>query len=237
MNQPTSTQTKLASSRGDDGDSSGKPRILCLHGAFQSGSIFANKIGGARRKLKREYELDFIDGPVILPQNEGGGESNAQDATEDSSLAPRSWWLRSEDGKHSLVREAFDHVIEQTASENYDAIIGFSQGGTLATALALSGAMPNVRAVVTAGAPYIDAAFEVASEMNSSSSDGFEWPKLHLAGENDAMVPVESTQKLCDIGGKGKLIIHDQGHLFPTRSARVKEVMDFLGKALSSNEG
>jgi hypothetical protein len=44
---------------------------------------------------------------------------------------------------------------------------------------------------------------------------------------------MESTSELCRSGGSGKLIVHDQGHLFPTRSARVKEVLDFLDVALS----
>ncbi|KAL7538822.1 hypothetical protein ACHAXR_008813 [Thalassiosira sp. AJA248-18] len=227
--RPSSTASfaSAASTTSKDND---KPRILCLHGAYQSGAIFSNKIAGARRKISREYELDFLDGPILLPQNEEDGNIANNDTDIDLSMAPRSWWRRSEDGKHTLVREAFDYVIQQTETVNYDAIIGFSQGGTLATALALSGALPTVRAVVTAGAPFNAKAFEVASE--SSFSNGFDIPKLHLAGETDALVAVESTMELTEKFG-GKLIVHEQGHLFPTRSARVREVLDFLGTALS----
>ncbi|KAL7428137.1 hypothetical protein ACHAXH_000768 [Discostella pseudostelligera] len=248
---PASTSTSFASSKsstamGDEGDNNycRKPRILCLHGKFQSGYIFSNKIAGARRKIEREYELHFLDGPILLPRNkddDGGCDNDdaVDNIVNDERFAPRSWWLRSEDGKHTLVREAFDYVMQQTEVDQYDAIIGFSQGGTLATALALSGIFPNVQAVCTAGAPYISEAFEVASQLynNSSSSsslkDGYDIPKLHLAGETDALVAVDSTRELCQKGGNGKLILHDQGHLFPTRSARVKEVLDFLGAALS----
>ena len=160
--------------------------------------------------------MDFLDGPILL---------------EEGAF---SWWHRSDDGKHTFVREAFEYVIDQTEKDQYDAIIGFSQGGTLATALALSGALPNVRCVITAGAPFVAEAFEVASELsNSSSLNGYHMPKLHLAGETDAMVPADSTRELCEKGGNGKLILHEQGHLFPTRSARVKEILDFLGMALS----
>ena len=218
--RPSSTASFASSastSKNDDNDDK-KPHILCLHGKFQSGSSFSNKIGGARRKIAREYTLDFLDGPILL----------------DESGDARSWWHRSDDGKHTLVREAFEYVIDQTEKDQYEAIIGFSQGGTLATVLALSGALPNVRCVITAGSPFIEEAFEVASELsNSSSFIGYDIAKLHLAGETDAMVPADSTRELCEKGGNGKLILHEQGHLFPTRSARVKEILDFLGMALS----
>lgn len=231
--RPSSTASFASSVSTASKDNGNKPRILCLHGKFQSGTTFSNKIGGARRKIAKEYELDFLDGPIILPQTNEEGEDDGANVV-DLSLAPRAWWHKSDDGKHTLIREAFDYVIQQTEADQYDAIIGFSQGGTLATALALSGALPNVRAVLTAGAPFTTEAFDAASELsNLSSKNGFDIPKLHLAGETDALVAVESTRELCEKGGNGKLVVHDQGHLFPTRSARVREMLDFLGLALS----
>lgn len=195
-----------------------RPRILCLHGKFQSAAIFSNKIAGARRKLEREYDLHFIDGPIQLDED-----------NEDA----RAWWLRLEDGTHTMVQEAFEYVVDQTKNHKYDAIIGFSQGGTLATALAISGVLPEVKAVVTAGAPHIREAFEVASKLATSQpNNGRDIPKLHLAGETDAMVSLDWTKELVLEGGNGKLIQHEQGHLFPTRSARVKEILDFLGTHL-----
>lgn len=173
--------------------------------------------------------MDFLDGPILLPQDDGDNTSN-------DTAAYYGWWQRSEDGKHTLVREALEYVLQNSEYEKYDGIIGFSQGGTLSTALALSGAMPKVRAVVTAGAPFVQEAFDVAQELSkqrsSSIQDGLNIPKLHLAGETDSLVPMESMRALCEKGGNGKFIVHDQGHLFPTRSARVKEILDFLAAAL-----
>jgi len=117
-------------------------RILVLHGKFQSAAIMSNKIAGARRKLSRAYDLQFLDGPILLPDEKDGGPFLA-------------WWQKNEDGTHVLIDEAFDYVVEQTKGQSYDAIIGFSQGGVLATTLALSGRIPGVRAVVTAGAPMV----------------------------------------------------------------------------------
>jgi predicted esterase len=220
LSRPAST-TSFASTTSSN-EKCCKPRILCLHGKFQSAAVFSNKIAGARRKIERAYDLHFLNGPIILePENEDA----------------RAWWLRLEDGSHTMVQEAFDYVVEQTRNENYDAIIGFSQGGTLATALALSGVLPNVKAVVTAGAPHIQEAFEVANKLAESQANwsvevGRDIPKIHLAGETDSMVSLDWTRELVEVGGNGKFIIHEQGHLFPTRSARVNEILEFLGSVL-----
>lgn len=218
-----------------------KPRILCLHGKFQNASTFSNKIAGARRKLSREYELHFLDGPIVLEEGYDGS------ITADENNAPRSWWLRSKNQEeHILVREALEYAIDQTNRIETDAILGFSQGGTLATALALSGAFPNLKCVITAGAPFVaealDEAAVLAEEYSADgildSSDslcdaGLRIPKFHMAGENDALVPVESTKLLCEKGGSGSFVMHEQGHLFPTRSGRVQEVLDFLAKHIN----
>lgn len=227
-----------------------KPRILCLHGKHQSGSIFSNKIAGARRKLARLYDLHFLDGPVLL--NGGIPEEEGENAF--------AWWERDETtGEHFLVREGMEHVLNhiqsQKEEEPYQALIGFSQGGVVATALCCSGCLPHIKCVVTAGSPMVQEAFDAANRIvvtrnsttttanvaavysiNNNSEHGHQVPKLHLAGKTDAMISVESTRALCETGGNGQLIIHEQGHLFPTRSARVQEMLDFLEQHLFLNE-
>jgi len=215
-----------------------KPRILCLHGSHQSASAFYNKIAGARRKLSREYELDFLDGPVEVEQQEQPGD---RAGSPDDTPVLRAWWQRDENGRHVNVKETFEYVQHKINGRRYDAIIGFSQGGTLATALCLSGVMPGVKAVVTAGAPLVDDPFVVAAAIACTCSNsvgaseqgrGLEIPKLHIAGERDNIVSVERTRALCERGGEGEVVIHEQGHLFPTRAAVVNRVIEFLGNAL-----
>lgn len=204
-----------------------KPRLLCLHGKYQSGSTFSNKIAGARRKLARAYDLDFLDGPIRLNQ----------DLPEEAPAF--AWWHRDDQGVHTLVQEGLEYVvqhIEQRQEQDnipYAGVVGFSQGGVVATALCCSGRVPSLKVVVTAGSPMVEEAFVVSdsllrSDDSSNKADGYAIPKLHLAGETDAMISVESTTALCERGGNGRLIVHDQGHLFPTRAARVQEVLDFL---------
>jgi len=244
-----------------------KPRILCLHGKYQSGAIFSNKIAGARRKLERRYDLDFLDGPLRLPSLMNGNDTTTTTTTTNNNINTRitttttmqeaadepayfAWWQKDEEtGQHILVQEGMEYVLQylekQQQQRPYDAVIGFSQGGVVATALCCSGRVPSLKAVVTAGSPMVEEAFVVADalarktgstqqQQQQQQQQGSNVPKLHMAGESDAMIPVSSTQALCDRGGNGRLIRHDQGHLFPTRSIRVQAVLDFLEDALSS---
>ena len=201
-----------------------KPRILCLHGRCQSGSILRNKIAGARRKLEKSYDLTFLDGPLRLEDGE---------AEEEPQFA---WFERTEDhSQHLYVREALEYVIDHCQSQNerpYDALLGFSQGGVVATALCLTGKLPTIQAVVTAGAPMNEQAFleakAIAQNDESVINRGLEIPKFHLAGVTDAMVSVESTQQLCEADGSGILIQHEKGHLFPTKALYTNQMMEFL---------
>jgi len=115
----------------------------------------------------------------------------------------------------------------------------------LATALALSGDFPKLRAVVTAGAPHVDDTFEIARQRalkkdeQSPAADGqTTWesgqtiPKLHFAGETDTIIAVERVEKLCEVGGNGKLLLHEKGHLFPTKADSVNAMIDFLEEHL-----
>lgn len=217
-------------------DKAMKMRILCLHGRNQSAASFTNKIAGARKKLQRVYDLDFLDGPIVL---EGSSSSPPSSSAVDPDMQ-RAWWYRHEDGSHVNVKETLEYVIQNTQGKNYDAILGFSQGGLLGTALV--GLFPTVKAVLTAGSPFHRDPFcaveeiMVAAHGNLDAIDmGKAIPKLHFAGETDAMVPVASTQLLSDEGGNGQVFIHEKGHMFPTKAAYVAEMLNFLESALGDD--
>lgn len=197
----------------------------------------SNKIGGAKRKLAKVYDLDFLDGPILeAPRDETAPQQYA-------------WWIRNEQGRDILMQECFDYVLDQTKDKQYDAILGFSQGGLLATALVSSGRMPGIKAVVTAGAPYVQDVWDfcmappaaaTAASVEDTNVDletatianGLAVPKLHFAGETDGIIPVHCVQSLCDQGGNGELVLHEKGHMFPTKAVSVNKMMEFLQQAM-----
>eukprot|EP00534_Pseudo-nitzschia_fraudulenta_P005023 CAMPEP_0201127214 /NCGR_PEP_ID=MMETSP0850-20130426/29362_1 /ASSEMBLY_ACC=CAM_ASM_000622 /TAXON_ID=183588 /ORGANISM="Pseudo-nitzschia fraudulenta, Strain WWA7" /LENGTH=256 /DNA_ID=CAMNT_0047395979 /DNA_START=167 /DNA_END=937 /DNA_ORIENTATION=+ len=222
-----------------------KKKILCLHGRCQSGAMMSNKIAGARKKLQRVYDLDFLDAPFEIKTVVG---DNSGDDQQRPSPPQLEWWTRDEStGKPQFtVKEAFEYVMEFTEDKEYDAVIGFSQGGLLGTAMTLMGAFPTVRAVVTAGSPFRQEPFDSADqfiidlqkeqELSMIQHRGKDIPKLHFAGETDKMVPVNSVEKLCETGGNGRVIIHEKGHLFPTKAVYVNEMLEFLKISLNDDD-
>jgi predicted esterase len=244
-----------------------KMKILCLHGRQQSAAMMSNKIAGARKKLQRVYELDFLDAPFeIIEQVVGTTSATATTTTTSTSSGQQQgqqqqqqqrqleWWTSSNcntnsnnNSNNNSMKEAYEYVIESTKDKNYDAIIGFSQGGLLGTAMVSLGYFPTVRAVVTAGSPYRKEPFDIINKLmddgekekegeegkNNNNNNNILIPKfLHFAGETDIMVPIESTQLLCEHGGNGRVIIHEKGHLFPTKAIFVNEMLDFLKLSL-----
>lgn len=220
-----------------------KHRVLCLHGRCQSGAMLSNKIAGARKKFQRLYELDFLDGPLVVVAADAdrtattnGNPKEQQQQQQSQPSQQLAWWERdSKTGRHVRVNEAFTYVMEEIDGRDYDAIIGFSQGGVLGASLVLTGAFPNVKAVLTAGSPFVQDAFECAKSLapdQETIRSGLEIPKLHFAGLTDAMVPVDSTRRLCDEAGNGRVVTHEKGHLFPTKADYVNQMMQFLEDAL-----
>jgi predicted esterase len=181
--------------------------------------MLSNKIAGARKKLQRFYELEFLDGPLVVNDEE-----------------QRAWWERDQSGNHINIQQSFEYVFESTKGKDYHAILGFSQGGLLGTALVLTGAFPKVKAVLTAGSPFVEDAFQCGEALAPDTDTihrGKSIPKLHFAGQTDEMVPVKSTKRLCEEGGNGHLRLHEKGHLFPTKAAYVNEMLEFFEKSLN----
>ena len=48
----------------------------------------------------------------------------------------------------------------------------------------------------------------------------------------DAIISVESTDELCTRAGSGEMIIHEKGHLFPTKAVYVDQMVEFLKTSL-----
>jgi len=202
-------------------------------------NIMSNKIAGARKKLQRVYDLDFLDAPFEIKAT----AENSDGAQYPPPPRQLGWWTRekSTGRPESNLKEAFQYVIKSTKDKDYDTVLGFSQGGLLGTAMVLMGAFLTVRAVVTAGSPFRQEPFDTADlfilqlaqrKESIIEQRGKDIRKLHFAGETDSMVPVDSVQKLCDKGGNGRVVTHEKGHLFPTKALYVNEMLEFLQTAL-----
>jgi uncharacterized protein (DUF924 family) len=115
-----------------------KLKILVLHSNRQTGQIFKNKTDKYLEKVLSEYaELTYADAPHIYkPAGEAQRiieQSEYQDVPNVGYT--RTWWNASDDPQTMIyygMEESIEYVNSCFNNTQYDGIIGFSQGGTLA---------------------------------------------------------------------------------------------------------
>ena len=156
-------------------------RILCLHGFSQSAVTFRKRIAVLKSKIKSE--LVFIDGPIDL---ENG----------------KCWWKSSDDREiyHGLD-ESINIVKSVWNSNEFDGILGFSQGATF-TAILSTILYPKFIIVVSGFLPFP----ESLKNMSNISI-----PSLHIMGKTDEWVPVDENFKLSQAFINPVVYIHDGG--------------------------
>ena len=108
-----------------------KLKVLCLHGYSQNGAVLRDRSGGFRKPFKKSrFELSYPDGLFGCTKD---GEDQAE---ADADLERRAWW-RGHAGQATYVGWDQSHasMCELWEREQFDGIIGFSQGAAAAAML------------------------------------------------------------------------------------------------------
>uniref|UniRef100_A0A5S6Q8S7 FSH1 domain-containing protein n=1 Tax=Trichuris muris TaxID=70415 RepID=A0A5S6Q8S7_TRIMR len=209
--------------------STGKLKILCLHGYRQNGCSFRNKIGSLRKRLNDVAEFHFVDAPLIAS------------CTPRENEEPRSWWFSTDDGRFSSRDETdvcigFDSSLESVVGSfdngtGYDGLLGFSQGACMAsliTSLMEIGKFGRTFrfVVLFSGFPSRSSKHEFL--------DGrlLETPSLHVVGETDSVIPKEMSLQLARMFSDPTIVYHQGGHYVPSAPAIANAVKAFLKKFL-----
>ena len=144
----------------------GRLRILCLHGAHQTDSIFRQRIQRLEAALRDVAALTFVTGPHELPPTDPGS-------------APLNTWYSETSGGSSLAQ-----LAEIWA---FDGVLGFSAGAATAMAVvARPEQFPGLRFAILAGAPEQPSPFDAefwgspAGAQPSTPSLFFVSPQLLL---------------------------------------------------------
>ncbi|GEQ72456.1 hypothetical protein JCM33374_g6143 [Metschnikowia sp. JCM 33374] len=125
------------------------PRILCLPGFLQSGSLLAEKSSGLRKLLtkKLNYDLVYLDPPVIISTKDqlpfklsvDPQEENERWADIVAKDVNRCWWLKSSSNDYVGFEDAMKYIVKHLEENGpYDGIIGFSQGAAMSAIVANS---------------------------------------------------------------------------------------------------
>ena len=144
-------------------------RILCLHGQRQTGQLFRDRISRLAAQLVKLQlaELNFVDGPIELP-------------TDDGSASLRGWY-----GDEAELTAPLEALQSHWASGQYDGVLGFSAGGLAAAVIAtLPTHFPSCRFAICASAPA-----QPDPSAWASAASKARIPSLHLFSADDLAVP------------------------------------------------
>ena len=189
-----------------------KLKILCLHGYRQNGKVFKSRIKKMINLFKDIADFYFVTSPTSYDP-----QGDIREATLNVyELIPNYsnqcvWWLSSENNEiyfHANESLAFLKKIWEKEG-GFDGILGFAQGGTLASIMSCRGFDPQFIILISS---YIPRAKEFA-DMNVEQS--LKTPSLHILGKNDILVVPERSRKLHELFVSGKIIEHEGGHFVP----------------------
>jgi hypothetical protein len=152
-------------------------RILCLHGQRQTGQLFRDRISRLAAQLVKLQlaELNFVDGPIVLP-------------TGDGSATLRGWY----GDEAEELTAPFEALRSHWASGQYDGVLGFSAGGLAAAVVATSPThFPSCRFAICASAPA-----QPAPSAWAPAASKARIPSLHLFSADDLAVPAADSRAL-----------------------------------------
>ncbi|VVT54469.1 uncharacterized protein SAPINGB_P004091 [Magnusiomyces paraingens] len=225
------------------------PKILCLHGFVQNGSVFAKKSSALRKALaKAGYETVYLTAPVKIdtadlpfePTTLGGESGN--DAAVD---AFRSWWPANEQKDDYYTLDQAFACVKQSVQENgpYDGVLGFSQGagfaGILCTVIhKLHELVPEQAGSEEYKQKNIPLKFGIFYSGFRVKPDALQHfytppistPSLHILGALDTVVSEERSMALYNACSPESrtLLTHPGGHFVPNSKPMVASVVNFI---------
>ncbi|KAE8368121.1 serine hydrolase FSH [Aspergillus caelatus] len=185
-------------------------RFLCLHGGGTNAKIFEIQVGGLKQKLEsRGYQLAFVNEHRTELQDIFDGPFYDHYPRGLSSPGP-------------YLTASFAHVYRITSKTGpFDAVIGFSQGAALASALLIhhhdkiaeSESLFKVGVSICAGTPYETSGISKLNPKPGTAS--IHIPTAHIVGMQDPLF--EDGIKLYRLCEPSKVFLYNHGskHMVP----------------------
>ena len=207
-------------------------KVLLLHGSGSSAGAFLNR--GAMG----------IQGAASASYHDGGrlawlfGAMDWDVGFEDD-LEWGEWWTRPAEeaspAGFAAAEKAIDNIMAKVRDEEYDGIVGFSEGAMIAAVIAARAVLdPDFRgpmsfAVMCGGAvpaPYEDLLARARDDPSAAML-----PTVHCLSQLDTVRGPEQGERLAAFFGPEALIAwHEAGHAMPS-AAECKPIITFLDEA------
>ncbi|KAF8817179.1 hypothetical protein BYT27DRAFT_7247721 [Phlegmacium glaucopus] len=208
--------------------------ILVIHGYVQSAATVAGNTRPLKDKLSDLATLHYVDGPPMRGN---------------SSSPSRPWWILGDNLEHNLSASSrWDDTVkwwsEELSKNQYDGVIGLSQGSAM-TALLLSmlnhpEKAPGFHAQKTQPIKFaiLCSGFVSNREPHGQIYGGLpeNIPTLHTVDDNDFVVPAQRTIELQKLFKNSQLVRHNEGHSIPVRGDWPNTLRQFIIQAISREQ-
>jgi pimeloyl-ACP methyl ester carboxylesterase len=201
--------------------------LLVFHGFTMNGEVMRSALEPLAAALEPKVRLVCLNAPHTC--SAGAVERMYRGASEDSRSPPHlCWWNASDDGleyqgwpeTRDLVSEALDRYAPAS-------ILGFSQGGILAAAVAAlsrRGELPRIRAAV-----LIAGRKPRAAQLQAAFMDPIAVPSLHVWGERDTLTGQYCEELVgCFSAPEPEVVRWPGGHMVPTSGPAFDAIVRFV---------
>ena len=201
--------------------------LLAFHGYTLNGDVMRVQMGELDGSLARHVDIIYPDAP-----NECAMESvnRFYAAFRSRRLPPphRMWWNASDDGQVYEGWEQTRNLVRGLIERHRPVgVLGFSQGATLAAAVAAlshEGELPSIRfAVLVAGhRPR-------AALLKPYFARPISCPSLHVWGEKDGLTgPYGQALAECFDAAEREVVVWPGTHVIPTKGSTADAIVDFV---------
>ena len=215
--------------------STGKLRILCLHGCRQTGEVFRCRTGAFRKIFKKHVDFLFVTAPLsVKPLEE----------TSEDVDAGRGWWFSREDNYYKAkdpsncikgYKESLEEIENFIQKEGpIDGILGFSQGAAMLGLICVLQQRKQLSynfkfAIIVAG-------FRSRSEQHQEYYDDIiDIPTLHVFGHTDQVIEDTMSKELLQNFKDPVVIEHEGGHFVPASNLEKDKYLEFIIKMKENN--
>jgi len=196
--------------------------ILVIHGYVQSADTVSRNTIALKNELQGIANLHYVDGPPMYHSSS------------------RPWWILGGNLEHDLsVSNRWNDSVkwwsEELSRNQYDGIIGLSQGSAM-TALLIS--MLNNPGKVAGFCPQKTQPIKFAILCSGFISNREphrsiykipeNLPTLHTVDMNDFIVPAQRTIDLQKLFKNSTLLVHHEGHSIPVRGEWPRTMKTFI---------
>ncbi|KAK8805376.1 hypothetical protein WA158_002032 [Blastocystis sp. Blastoise] len=201
-----------------------KLKILCFHGYLMDATSMAKTMEPIVRQLSDIATFSYLDGLIPLTV-----ENKFRSQDDPNIYITRRTWYKFENDTYFEFDKTLDYIKNYLKnSESYDGILGFSQGGIIASTLV---ALQQKGEIKTNFKFVISVGSSLPKDMNVRNQVFGDMqlllPSLHIYGKTDKVVVPERSQILISRYKNPTVFTHDFGHYIPRHPAAIQAYRNF----------